>query len=256
MSDLDPYLDFLRHVRRLTGIDLTHYKRPQMERRLAHLRDRRGFSDFSSYASALARDASLLRELLDRVTIQVSEFFRNPERWAELQTRLAAVHAPLRAWSAGCAQGEEPYSLAILCEELGLQADIWATDLDEGALQAAARGVYAPRSLANVSRERLQRFFEPVPDGWRVRSPVRRRVRFERHNLLADPYPRDLDLIVCRNLLIYLTDAAKQAIIAGFAESLRCGGLLFVGSTEQLVAIDLCGLRPVAPFLYQKPVEP
>jgi len=250
---LDPYLEFVEHIRRLTGIDLIHYKRPQMERRLAHLRDRRGFSDFSSYAAALSRDASLLRELVDRVTIQVSEFFRNPDRWADLQARLDVVAAsPFRAWSAGCAHGEEPYSLAIICAEIGLEADILATDLDERALQVAARGVYSPHALTNVSRDRLQRFFEPAPDGWRVSLPVRQRVRFERHNLLADPYPRDLDLIVCRNLLIYLTDAAKQRIISGFSQALKPRGLLFVGSTEQLVGIDPCGLRLVAPFMYQK----
>ncbi|AEJ43516.1 CheR family methyltransferase [Alicyclobacillus acidocaldarius] len=243
----------MERVRRLTGIDLSHYKRPQMERRLAHLRDRRGFSDFASYAAALSCDASLLRELVDRITIQVSEFFRNPERWADLKAKLEVVAAsPFRAWSAGCAHGEEPYSLAMVCAELGLHADIWATDVDERALEQALHGVYSPRALANVSPDRLQRFFEPTPEGWRVSVAVRQCVRFERHNLLADPYPRDLDLIVCRNLLIYLTDAAKQRIIAGFSQALKPGGHLFVGSTEQLVGMDACGLRLVAPFLYQK----
>ncbi|WP_304458143.1 CheR family methyltransferase [Alicyclobacillus sendaiensis] len=246
-------MEFVERVRQLAGIDLSQYKRPQMERRLAHLRDRRGFSDFRSYAQALSRDPSLLRELVDRVTIQVSELFRNPERWADLRARLEVqAVAPLRAWSAGCAHGEEPYSLAILCAELGLQADIWATDVDERALEQARQGVFALRALANVSPERLRRFFEPTDEGWRVSSAVRRRVRFERHDLLTDPYPHDLDLIVCRNVLIYLTDAAKQRVVVGCARALKPGGHLFVGSTEQLVGIDLCGLRLVAPFLYQK----
>nr|WP_277992596.1 protein-glutamate O-methyltransferase CheR [Alicyclobacillus mali (ex Roth et al. 2021)] len=249
-------MEFVEHVRRLTGIDLNSYKRPQMERRVTHLRDRRGFSNFSAYAAALARDASLLRELVDRVTIQVSEFFRNPERWDDLRARLkAAAITPLRAWSAGCANGEEPYSLAVLCAELGLDIDIWATDLDERALQVAARGVYPPRALVNVSPERLARFFEPVSGGWQVDTAIRRRVRLERHNLLSDPYPHDLDLIVCRNLLIYLTEPAKQRIIAGFSRALKPGGHLFVGSTEQLIGIHPCGLRLVAPFIYQKEAE-
>lgn len=225
-----------------------------MERRLAHLRDRRGFPDFASYAAALSRDAKLLQELVDRITIQVSEFFRNPERWADLQHRLQALppDGPLRAWSAGCAHGEEPYSLSILCAELGLEADIWATDLDGDALNIAMGGVYPERALVNVSQGRRVRYFEPVSGGWRVAPHVRRAVRFERHNLLADPYPRDLHLIVCRNLLIYLTDAAKQKIILGFSRALRPGGLLFVGSTEQLVGIDARDFRLVAPFMYEK----
>lgn len=245
-------MSFLQEIRRLTGLDLTHYKRPQMERRLTHLRDRRGFPDFASYAAALARDTFLLQELVDRATIKVSEFFRNPERWADLKDWLCGAKAPLRAWSAACAQGEEPYSLAILCAELGIAADIWATDIDERALQAAVRGVYPDRALTNVSSALRLRFFEPVSEGWRVAEDVRRRVRFARHDLLQDPYPRDLDLIVCRNLLIYLTDAAKQKIIAGFSHALKTGGLLFVGSTEQIVGLDPCGFRLVAPFLYQR----
>ncbi|MCL6515568.1 protein-glutamate O-methyltransferase CheR [Alicyclobacillus sp.] len=251
---MDEFLQFARQLERLTGIDLTLYKRPQMERRLTALREKRGYQTFDAYMAALTRDSDLLRELLDRMTINVSEFLRNPERWQDLM-RVLPVPAgrPLRAWSAACASGEEPYTLALLLEERGdVRYEIWATDIDRTILSHAQRGRYSEHQVRGLTQEWLERYFVRDGDAFVVTPRLRRHIRFEAHNLLADPYPPSMDLIICRNVLIYFTEEAKRRVIRGFSESLSPGGVLFVGSTEQFMGASQYGLGNAGPFLYRK----
>ncbi|MCL6592459.1 MAG: protein-glutamate O-methyltransferase CheR [Alicyclobacillus sp.] len=250
---MDDFLDFSQALLKLTGIDLRLYKRPQMERRLTALRNRHGFHDFRSYAQALAQQPQYLAELLDKMTINVSEFLRNPERWEALLERLEQpVGRPLRVWSAACATGEEPYTLALLFAERGWPHDTWATDIDARALALARTGRYKETQIRLLPTEYVARYFTHEADEYIVHDVLKRHVRFAQHNLLADPFPQSLDLIVCRNVLIYFTDAAKQQVLRGFAQALRPGGLLFVGSTEQFLGTDPYGLVPVGPFLYRR----
>lgn len=249
---MDEFEWFVNAFRALTGIDLSHYKRPQMERRLTSLRDRRGYSDFPSYVQAMRGKPELLDELLDRMTINVSEFFRNPERWKDLQAVVQGMGQSIQAWSAACSTGEEPYSLAILLAEMNVRATILATDIDLRVLDKARRGEYVQTQLREVDDRLRHRYFHQQGSGYRVRDEIRQVVQFRQHNLLSDPYPTDLDLIICRNVLIYFTEETKQQLVRRFAASLRPGGVLFVGSTEQLLGLSLSGLRPSKPFIYVK----
>ncbi|MCL6443898.1 MAG: protein-glutamate O-methyltransferase CheR [Alicyclobacillus sp.] len=251
---MDEYLLFVAEFLALTGIDLTQYKRQQMERRLTAFRSRLGYHSFRAFSEALKRDEKLLAKTLDQMTINVSEFFRNPDRWQVLFTKLEKPRdRELRIWSAGCASGEEPYTIAMLMEEHRYTPyRIWATDIDPRALQTAAAGIYTHRQLSNVPQAYLHKYFSHQDGTWRVDDRLRGRIHFRRHNLLADRYPVGFDLIVCRNVLIYFTDEAKQEVIQRFSDSLSEGGWLFVGSTEQFLMPGRFGLQAIMPFVYRK----
>lgn len=258
-ADFD-YDWFVSQFYKATHIDLQQYKRTQMERRLTSLRSKRGFSDFSSYLDACLRNADLMAELLDRMTINVSEFFRNGPRWETFTREVLpklTQQATIRAWSAACSTGQEAYTLALLLTEqvpLG-KFTIAATDIDENALRVARRGIYKITELEAVPGKLRNGFFHSVTTEAgvaEVKSELRARIQFTKHNLLSDTYEQNYDLIVCRNVLIYFTDEAKAQIYHKFAKSLRVGGFLFVGSTEQIFRPENYGFRQYQPFFYER----
>lgn len=256
--NLPGYEEFRRTLIGRTGIDLDCYKGTQMERRLQTIMRRVGLSDLASYARLLAHDADRLKEFQDFLTINVSEWLRNPEKWDELKAeilpRLRQENPRLRIWSAGCSNGSEPYSLAMLLEELepGGGGRIYATDLDEEILKAARAGIYSEKDLRNVPLARRTKFFEMRDGLLAVRPELKARITFERQNLLADPFPVDQDLILCRNVVIYFTEAVKDELYRKFHRALRPGGILFVGGTESLLRAREFGFESVSPFFYRK----
>ncbi len=249
---------FMDEFYQLTGINLRQYKRPQMERRLTALRDRRGFNSFDAYMGAVSSNSALLTELLDRMTINVSEFYRNKSRWDTLIERVLPtipLHKELKIWSAACSTGEEPYTLLlVLSTKLPLQRlSVVATDIDERALTRAKEGRYVKDVIKPIAPETVQQNFQLTSDGnYIVSKELRERITFKKHNLLRDPYLTEQDLIVCRNVLIYFTDEAKWQVYQKFAHSLNPGGVLFVGSTEQIFHPEALGLKQIEPFFYQK----
>ncbi len=254
---------FRRRALALTGVDLSAYKVPQMQRRLGQLLTRAGVETFAEYAALLARDAGLQQQFRDFVTINVSEFFRDPTRFADLERQVlpALLHLgrALRAWSAGCSIGAEPYSLAIALRELapGAAHVILATDIDETILSRARRGQgYGPADLRAVSAARLARWFTGSADeGYAVRDEIRHLVRFQRHDLVRDVYPAGpFDLILCRNVVIYFTEAARDRVYHGFVQRLRPGGMLFIGGTEVIMRPRDLGVQALAPGFYRKAV--
>lgn len=254
----DEYAWFVGAFYTLTGIDLSRYKRQQMERRLTTLRDKRGFATFADYLSACRSNPGLLAELLDRMTINVSEFFRNRARWDmlrfELWPEIARPGRSVRAWSAACSTGQEPYTLAfVLASRLPLsEFSILATDIDEGALTVARQGSYPATDLASIPDELRGALLDVRDDRGQVAAELRARIEFRRHNLLADVFAQGFDVIVCRNVLIYFTDEAKEQVYRKFATALRPGGILFVGSTEQIFHAETFGLVQRRPFFYQR----
>lgn len=250
------YIAFTEAVYKKTGIDLTLYKEAQMKRRLTSLRDKRGFTSFQNYFNALRTDEQLFQEFLERMTINVSEFFRNRSRWDVLQKQilpeLAADKSRIKLWSAACSTGEEPYSLSILLHELQLNGSILATDLDESILNRARAGLYLEKSLREVPQALRSAHFLKTAGGWKVSEQLKKLVTFNKHNLLKDPYPKGIDLIVCRNVMIYFTEEAKADIYNRFSDSLRPGGILFVGSTEQIFNPHKFGLESAGTFFYRK----
>ncbi|WP_407701727.1 CheR family methyltransferase [Thermosipho ferrireducens] len=251
---------FIKKVKESFGLDLTGYKPHRVKRRIEMLIRKYSLSSYKEYYELLLKDNKKKEEFFDRLTINVTEFFRNPEKWWELRDRflpklLSERKNKFKAWSAGCSSGEEPYSLAILLEELKapIGAKVLATDLDIGVLNKARLGKYEERSLVSTPQSYINKYFELLDSGkFMVKPSVKARVKFKQHNLLQDPFEKDFDIIICRNVVIYFELHAKEILYKKFAESLRSGGLLFVGSTERIFNYKQIGLTVVSPFIYQK----
>ncbi|MFP7493788.1 protein-glutamate O-methyltransferase CheR [Terribacillus saccharophilus] len=249
---------FVEQIRMNTGIDLSQYKEAQMLRRLTTLRDKRGFHDFKAYSQAISSDGALLEEFLDRMTINVSEFYRNYQRWEVLERRilpeLLMKKKPLKIWSAACSTGEEPYTLAILLDRLanGTSYTIHATDLDQRVLDTAKIGRYNERALKEMPAAIKSAYFTQDGPVFQIKEELKQHIQFKQHNLLADAYDTNYDLIICRNVLIYFTEEAKAEIYQKFSKSLGNNSYLFVGSTEQIFNPNAYDLRAVDTFFYQK----
>ncbi len=256
----DPdYLAFIQHIKQSTGIDLSEYKEAQMKRRLTTLRVKNGHHSFASFYEAISKDKNLFYEFLDRMTINVSEFWRNPNRWEVLRDVIlpelsAGGKQKLKVWSAACSTGEEPYTLAMILDGKGLlgQASLVATDIDEGALAKAKQGLYVERSLKDVPPEVASRYFSQEGPLFKFSDQLKKNVQFRKQNLLLDRFEDNHDLIVCRNVMIYFTEEAKNKLYHKFANALRPGGYLFVGSTEQIFSPGQYGLEPTETFFYRK----
>jgi chemotaxis protein methyltransferase CheR len=252
------YISFVKKVHQKTGIDLSQYKEAQMKRRLTSLREKRGYNSFSNYFEAIVEDSSLLDEFLDRMTINVSEFYRNRKRFEVLEHKvipyLLSKEKRSKIWSAACSTGEEPYTLTmILSRYISLgQVDILATDLDRNALKRAKEGMYHERFLKEVTPEVKHKHFRKEGSFYRVREYIRDSVTFKKHNLLADNYPSGFDLIVCRNVMIYFTEPAKQVIYQNFSHAMNKESIFFVGSTEQIFSPHKYGFELNDTFFYKK----
>jgi len=216
---------------------------------------------FAEYTRVLERDPVRRQEFRDYVTINVSEFFRDVDRFGELERRvlpqLVAGGASVRVWSAGCSIGAEPYSMAIMLHELAPDRPhtILATDVDQTILDRAKGGKgYLAADIRTVGAERTRRYFVPEPDGRLMVGPVpRTMIRFAKQDLLGDQYPSGpFDLIACRNVVIYFTEEAKERIYQGFVRALRPGGVLFVGGTEAIMRPQALGLSTMSPGFYRK----
>lgn len=256
------YIDFVHNIERSTGINLAEYKEAQMKRRLTTLRMKKGFDSFAVFYEAMMKDKALFHEFLDRMTINVSEFWRNPNRWEVLQDKILPAltsrnSGQLKVWSAACSTGEEPYTLAMILAEKGLLArtSILATDIDDGALSKAKEGMYLERSLKDVPPAVASRYFTEEGHLYRFSDSLKKEVNFQKQNLLTDRFDSGFDLIVCRNVMIYFTEEAKHKLYTKFAASLKPGGFLFVGSTEQIFNSIQYGLESSETFFYQKTID-
>ncbi|MCE7927809.1 MAG: protein-glutamate O-methyltransferase CheR [Dehalococcoidia bacterium] len=253
------WLSFRATLEKAIGVPLSQYKEPQMKRRLASIMTRRGLGNWPEFATAIAADMQLLIDVRDTLTINVSEFFRQPERFADLERahlpRLLKENRKLKIWSAGCSIGCEPYTLAMILNEIDPTGghSIIATDVDMPVLNRAREGKgYHPAEVRATPAHYLKKYFINEGQTYAVRDEIRRKVTFRRHDLLSDPYPQDLDLILCRNVVIYFTDQAKAQIYSGFGNALRPGGLLFVGGSEMIMRSHDMGFRAAGTSMYQR----
>lgn len=255
MSD---YQQFIANVKRKTGIDLALYKEAQMKRRLTSLYEKKGFKNFDEFFRAMNHDQALFHEFLDRMTINVSEFFRNAKRWEVLEKKIIPKilkkNRRLKVWSAACSTGEEPYTLAIILSKFIplSQVSVLATDIDDNAMARAKLGIYMERSLQEVPEDVKKKFFVQEGSYYKVVDDIKRTVTFKKHNLLADPFDTNFDLIVCRNVLIYFTEEAKHELYLKFNRALRPGGIFFIGSTEQIFNPTAYGFEVEDTFFYRK----
>jgi two-component system CheB/CheR fusion protein len=248
VSSPDPKFEqLLEYVRDERGFDYTGYRRPTLMRRFEKRMQTVGATDWESYGAYLGEHGGEFAELFNTILINVTGFFRDAETWeivaAEVIPRLLderQKEAPLRVWSAGCASGEEPYTVAmLLAEALGEEGfqrrvKIYATDVDDEALTEAREATYTTKQLEKVPPELRERYFQPSNHGFAFRNELRRAVIFGRNDLHRDPPISRVDLLVSRNTLMYFGSELQQQILANFYFALNQGGFLVVGKAEAL----------------------
>jgi chemotaxis methyl-accepting protein methylase len=246
-----------------TGLDVGAYKDRCLRRRIAVRMRACGVASYGAYVAVLDTRPGEFDALLDALTINVTRFFRNPETWAwvgreALPGLLLAREGRLRAWSAGCASGEEPYTIVMLVAEVLNQlgrpewlarVQVDATDLDRASLEAATTAEYPPAAFSEADPAVIARWTEPADQGRRrVRQPVRAVVHFRRLDLLREEAPQGAyDLIFCRNVIIYFDRPTQERLMEGFAARLAPDGLLVLGKVETILGTVRQRLHLVEP---------
>ena len=253
------YEYFKKEILKLTTIDLNAYKEKQMKRRIDTLISKHKIVGYDKYVQALRQDKALFEEFVNYITINVSEFYRNPDQWEMLDKQIipeliSKFGKNLKIWSAACSTGDEPYSLVMaLSRHIPLnQIKIIATDLDKQVIAKAKVGLYNAKSIAGVPEDFKKKYFTQVGPSYKIADEIKARVEFREHNLLKDTYPSDCNLIVCRNVLIYFTEEAKDEVFVKFQKNLKPGGILFIGSTEQIINYRDIGYQRKSSFFYEK----
>ncbi len=259
-------------LRSQTGHDFSSYKKTTVYRRAERRMGIHHINNISAYVHFLQKNPQELELLFKELLIGVTSFFREPAEWELLRDKviptLLAERAPsqsIRAWVSACATGEEAYSLAIVFKEAleqlkpvqNFSLQIFATDLDRGAIDKAREGVFSANIEADVSAERLSRYFVEVDRGYQVAKPIRDMVIFAPQNIIMDPPFTKLDILSCRNLLIYLTPEIQKKLLPIFHFSLNPGGFLFLGSAETVGSFtDIFGPLHSKSRLYQRLPSP
>ncbi len=259
-EEKDPdFLALLDRIRRERGFDGTQYKTSFLKRRLAVRLRARKVDCYRQYMRLLDEDPDEYVPLMSALTINLTYFFRDSSAFVALRDLVLAPmleakreqkRFTVRVWSAGCATGEEAYSLSILFHELlGSKLPRWditvlATDYDAEVLDRARRGVYGDLSFRDVDEEYLARYFIHG-DGYQVKPEIKALVTFRQHDLVSDPMPKRLDLILCRNVLIYFSRGQHERLFHQFHQALREGGYLALGKTEILLPSVSHLFRPV-----------
>lgn len=251
------FLEFEKWVHRYIGINLSAYKPNQLHRRIESLMNRVGVRNLEEYKELISKDPNQKQRFLDFITINVTEFFRNPEMFKQLEDILKkefAKSSSLKIWSAACSIGCEPYSLAMIAENINYKGNLTllATDIDTTILGKANKGEYTDNEMKNVSPSDLNKYFKKVNDKYYIDDSIKKKVTFKKHDLILGTYEKNFDLIVCRNVVIYFNNDTKEAIYSKFAESLKKGGLLFVGATETIYDYKKYGFEKASTFIYRK----
>jgi chemotaxis protein methyltransferase CheR len=255
----DEFTAFCEGVRALCAVDLLQYKRAQMERRIRTWIERREGQDFKTYLARLRKDPAELDAFLDRVTINVSHLWRHGEQWTALSDHVLpelAAHARIRAWSAGSSYGAEAYTLAAVARDAipHARVEIRGTDLDKRMIERARRAEFSAEDLRQAPPAAIKRHFEPLPNGGAVATPeLQRMVRFDVGDLLRMRISaRSFELIICRNTVIYFTEAVRDALHMRLADALVPGGYLVVGASERVADPRTLDLTSPLPFIYRK----
>jgi chemotaxis methyl-accepting protein methylase len=233
----------MEKVYRERDFDFRGYKESTLTRRLGRRLRARGVQTYIDYARVLDNDPTEYDRLFMDLTINVTSFFRDVVAFKALEevvlpALITKGETNIRIWSAGCATGEEPYSIAMFLMECldwesgSREVSILATDIDNKALQRAREGLFTPKEVVGIRPAWLERYFYPHKDGFRVKPALKELVTFEEHNLVSDPPYCELDLVVCRNVLIYLNPMPQAQMIEGFYTALKKGGFLLLGKAE------------------------
>lgn len=248
---------FLRRCRTDVGLDLSAYKGTQLRRRVDQWLQRQGDANYFALLRRLRQDPDGRQKFVDYLGINTTSFFRDGQVFDSLEKLvipdLARRPGPLKIWSAACSIGAEAYSVAMLLHEAGIlrRSEILATDIDQAALEQGRSGLFSESQLMGLDPERREKYLRAEDRGFRVDELLRQRVRFDRLDLLEDPYPSGVDLLLCRNLFIYLAQPTQERLIDRFSQALRPGGYLILGGTEYVSAPGRFGLERVAFCVYR-----
>ncbi|PRX31754.1 chemotaxis protein methyltransferase CheR [Orenia metallireducens] len=253
------FLEFQNKVSNKINVDLSSYKRNRVERRINNLMKKHNLSDYRSCLEKLNTSHDFQEEFLEHMTINTSEFYRNPKNYEYLQDKLFpelfANKSKIKIWSAASSNGCEAYTLAIILNELGIDPSkyqIKATDIDPAILQEARAGKYKENSLKKVPEKVLNKYFTKKDDYYQLDRKIMSRVQFGRLDLLKDRYDTNIDLILCRNVFIYFTKEIKDQLTKKLSNSLVNGGILFLGNTEYLLKPEEFNLNKIYNSFYRR----
>lgn len=254
-------LDLLiRWIERVHGLDCSHFRRSYLERRTLTRLRANGCASYVEYRALLKKDESEQTRLLQALTVNLSGFFRDAEVWRTfankitpdlIQRKRTKRHRLIRIWSAGCATGEEPYSIAMVLDRAlgqdrpGYLVSIYGTDIDEDAIAAAKRGVYPLERATGVPPQFAAHYLRPVRQGVAVSPQLHSMVKFKALNLFADNMLKVVDVVFCRNVLIYFTRQQQARLLEYFDHALVPNGVLIIGKTEKLVGPAASRFRPL-----------
>ena len=250
--------EFHKWVHRELGINLSAYKPEQLNRRINSLMTRVGIQTLDEYAKVIKSNSEQKQKFLDFITINVTEFFRNPELFVDLEKQISKELLPntpnLKIWSAACSIGCEPYTVGIILNKLAPNGrhNIIATDIDNTILAKAKVGEYTQNEMKGINNADLSKYFNIKDDKYYIDSKIKNMVTFKKHDLILDTYETGFDLIICRNVVIYFNNDIKQEIYKKFSNSLKKGGLLFVGATESIYNYRDYGFEKASTFIYKK----
>lgn len=252
------YAKLQKDINKTLGIDLTAYKEQQMRRRINQWLDRHKLSSYEDLIRTITSDREHREKFVEYLTINTSSFFRDARVFDVIEdVVLPAVskRGRPRIWSAGASIGAEIYSIAILMKEARFTPGmLLATDIDEAVLEKAKAGIYLPSQIDGIDPQYLEKYFTQTEKGnWAIAQSLKDMVVFRQHDLLKDPYERNFDLILCRNVFIYFTTDTQRRLITNFVQSLNPAGYFVVGSAEQIMDPTSFGLQRVSYCIYQKP---
>ena len=254
-------------IKRKIGFNCEDYKQPHLKRRLAVRLRATESKSYKDYSQVLSKNEDEVKQLKETLTVNVTELFRNPETFDSVRNNVLpelvkqkGIIKSIKVWSAGCSNGEEPYSIAILLNEfLGSSAkryniSIQATDIDDDSIAKAGMAIFQPKQLEKIGQERINRFFVKKDNNYQVIDEVKKLVNVKRHDLISGPKFSGFDIIFCRNVTIYFEQKLQEILYMNFYNALNEGGFFVMGKTETLVgpATQLFKRFDLKERIYQK----
>lgn len=258
-SESHDFDKFKKQISPLIRLDLFQYKSKQMERRILSFMTRSKIETLDDFYAVLKKDPEMLNKFVNMLTINVSEFFRDKNRFDDLES----VYLPeikknakgkMKIWSAGCSIGAEVYTVAMILDKNNMlsQASLYASDFDTQILDKAKSGIFNETEVGTLKKG-YEHYFEKIDEkNYQIIPKLRDKIQFKRQDLLTDKFDKDFNLILCRNVVIYFTDEAKNILYKKFYDSLSNKGILFVGSTERILNYREIGYNLKTHFFYEK----
>lgn len=254
--------DFKDQAAKILNLNLDGYKINRVQRRTKSFMKQKRVTCYKEFLNKLNHDETFKNQYLDYFTINTSEFFRNPEKFQYLKEnilpQLFENNDFVKIWSAPCSIGAEPYSIAIILDELNIKNNrykILASDIDSTILTTAKKGIFDIRSLEKISEKRINKYFSKHQDNkiiYEINPDIRNNVEFKKMDLIKEPYHPGWNLILNRNFFIYLTSELKEKLTYKFSSALKKNGFFFLGSTEFLFNPEKFGLEKIHFSFYQK----